>query len=374
MERLIRRHELIEPGGEVTCLVSGGPTRRASGTCSPSSGIACRRCTSTTGSVERSPRRTPVLPGALGAEVVVAPPAESEAALREIRYAYAPDRLRATGHTASDQVETVLYRLLSSGRPGGIKRRREDGIVRPLLRALARGDRAVLPRASASSRAGTRRTRRRHAGGSAASSCRCSRASSLARGRTCSRWRSRRAIRACRARSSGRCSTLLASTDGTSRRISVAASARFVNTTQLTLEHGPVTVGHWTIASDLPGLAVRRWRAGDRLAGRPGSAGRLHRREGAETAAHGLARRRPRGRGCRDPRNRGNSRGACRSHAGGRVSQTTELERGVGEVLIDADALRARVASWARRSRRLRRPRPAAGRACSRAPCSSWPT
>jgi tRNA(Ile)-lysidine synthase len=41
--------------------------------------------------------------------------------------------LRATGHTASDQVETVLYRLVSSGNAKGIKARREDGVVRPLL-------------------------------------------------------------------------------------------------------------------------------------------------------------------------------------------------------------------------------------------------
>src|SRR5204863_613264 len=39
----------------------------------------------------------------------------------------------ATGHTASDQVETVLYRLASSGTAKGIKPRREDGVVRPLL-------------------------------------------------------------------------------------------------------------------------------------------------------------------------------------------------------------------------------------------------
>jgi tRNA(Ile)-lysidine synthase len=41
--------------------------------------------------------------------------------------------LRATGHTASDQVETVLYRLVSSGTTKGIRAHREDGVVRPLL-------------------------------------------------------------------------------------------------------------------------------------------------------------------------------------------------------------------------------------------------
>ena len=59
--------------------------------------------------------------------------ASAEAELRELRYAVAADRRRATGHTASDQVETVLFRLVSSGRPTGIHARRDDGVVRPLL-------------------------------------------------------------------------------------------------------------------------------------------------------------------------------------------------------------------------------------------------
>ena len=54
--------------------------------------------------------------------------------------AFAPDRLRATGHTLSDQVETILYRLVTSGNAKGIKARREDGVVRPLLVRLAGRD------------------------------------------------------------------------------------------------------------------------------------------------------------------------------------------------------------------------------------------
>ena len=57
----------------------------------------------------------------------------TEAELRELRYAVAAGRLRATGHTASDQVETILYRLASSGTTSGIRVRRDDGVVRPLL-------------------------------------------------------------------------------------------------------------------------------------------------------------------------------------------------------------------------------------------------
>ena len=58
----------------------------------------------------------------------------TEDRLREIRYELTEGRgLRATGHTASDQVETVLYRMVSSGTTKAIKPRREDGVVRPLL-------------------------------------------------------------------------------------------------------------------------------------------------------------------------------------------------------------------------------------------------
>src|SRR5207248_673509 len=35
-----------------------------------------------------------------------------------------------------DQVETILYRLVASGRPSGIRVRRDDGVVRPLLPLL----------------------------------------------------------------------------------------------------------------------------------------------------------------------------------------------------------------------------------------------
>ena len=64
--------------------------------------------------------------------MIVAPPASTEAELRDLRYSLTGG-LRATGHTASDQVETVLYRLAASGSTRGIKARREDGVVRPLL-------------------------------------------------------------------------------------------------------------------------------------------------------------------------------------------------------------------------------------------------
>src|SRR5207245_1918371 len=71
----------------------------------------------------------------MGAEIVPAHgEGTSEAELREVRYRLTQGHgLRATGHTASDQVETILYRIVASGTTKGIKVRREDGVVRPLL-------------------------------------------------------------------------------------------------------------------------------------------------------------------------------------------------------------------------------------------------
>jgi tRNA(Ile)-lysidine synthase len=139
IEEHIRRHDLIPPGGDVVCLVSGGPdstclwhalgvlgyrvaalhvNHRLRGEESGADAAFCR---------ER-----------LGAEVVEAPSETgSEDELRQLRYEASnrllQGRLRATGHTASDQVETVIYRLAASGTTTGIRPRRDDGVVRPLL-------------------------------------------------------------------------------------------------------------------------------------------------------------------------------------------------------------------------------------------------
>src|SRR5581483_9538820 len=68
------------------------------------------------------------------------------------------------------------------------------------------------------------------------------------------------------------------------------------------------------------------------------AAGRARRREGAARRARRVARRRGRAGGCSGARDRGRSRGTGDARVNG-----TELDRGVGEILIDADALRARV-------------------------------
>jgi tRNA(Ile)-lysidine synthase len=203
----------------------------------------------------------------LGADVVDAPPAATEAALRETRYSYATDRLRATGHTASDNVETVLYRLVSSGRPAGIKPKREDGIVRPLLTVWREETEAYcgdvgLPYRTDSTNVDTKRGLIRtellpllerldpRA-----------RANLLALAELPAERRLPRTLERTLL-------DLLASTDGT-KEADLGRGIRAVREYErLTLERGPVRFGPWTIESNVPGLAVRTWQPGDRLAGR----------------------------------------------------------------------------------------------------------
>ncbi len=136
VEARIRKHELIPPGGAVTCLVSGGADSTCVWHVLRTLGYHVRAVHvnhGTRGAAADADARHCV--EQLGAEVVsIVPPSAAEAVLRDARYA-ATERfgLRATGHTASDQVETVLYRLLASGSTRGIRVRRADGVVRPLL-------------------------------------------------------------------------------------------------------------------------------------------------------------------------------------------------------------------------------------------------
>ncbi|MDQ3822423.1 MAG: tRNA lysidine(34) synthetase TilS [Actinomycetota bacterium] len=269
VERHIRLHDLIEPGGEVVCLVSGGADssclwhvlrelgyrvdalhvhHHLRGGESDADAEFCR--------------------DQLGAEVVDAPADRAtEDELRDLRYSFATDRLRATGHTASDQVETVLYRLVSSGRPGGIKTRREDGVVRPLL-AVWRHETEAYCRAEGldfrmdTSNADTKRglirreilplLRRLHPGAE------------------------RNLIRLAEERAPlpPDLAELLSDARG-SRRLDLGGGRTAVREYgRLWIERTPVALdgvvewGRWRIASDLRGLKVRAWRPGDRLAGR----------------------------------------------------------------------------------------------------------
>jgi tRNA(Ile)-lysidine synthase TilS/MesJ len=96
VEQLIRTHDLIPPGGEVTCLVSGG----ADSTCL---WHVLRELGYRVSAVhvnhelrgEESEADARFCREVLGAEVVELTGA-TEAELRELRYSVAPDRLRAT--------------------------------------------------------------------------------------------------------------------------------------------------------------------------------------------------------------------------------------------------------------------------------------
>jgi tRNA(Ile)-lysidine synthetase-like protein len=136
VERFVTELELIPPGGEVTALVSGGADSTALWHILRALGyrVSALHVNHHLRGAE-SDEDARFCADQLGAEVVDAPPSgrATEEHLRDLRYAVAPDKLRATGHTASDQAETILYRLVSSGRPSGIKPKREDGVVRPLL-------------------------------------------------------------------------------------------------------------------------------------------------------------------------------------------------------------------------------------------------
>jgi len=189
----------------------------------------------------------------------------SEAELRAIRYAStAGFGVRATGHTASDQVETVLYRLVSSGNAKGIKPRREDGVVRPLL-DVWREDTVRYCEAYSleyridSSNADTKRglirseilplLRRLHPAAD-----RNLLALAEERGRL-----PRELERTL--------SALLASGEGT-KSADLGAGVRAVREYDEVRLEGSVTFGPWKIESGCPGLVVRTRRPGDRLAGR----------------------------------------------------------------------------------------------------------
>jgi tRNA(Ile)-lysidine synthetase-like protein len=134
VELFIREHELISAGGAVTVLASGGPDSTCLWHVLRELGYDVSALHVDHGlRGEESEEDARFCREVLGAEVVNGRGGETEDELREIRYSFATDRLRATGHTRSDQVETVLYRLVSSGAPGWIKAKREDGVVRPLL-------------------------------------------------------------------------------------------------------------------------------------------------------------------------------------------------------------------------------------------------
>jgi len=204
----------------------------------------------------------------LGAEVVALDGSGlTEAELREQRYSVVRDGPRATGHTASDQVETILYRLVSRGSATGMSPRRGDGVVHPLL-TVWRDETEDYCRAVGleyrvdSSNVNTKRglireqilplLRRLHPAAD------------------------ENLLRALDSRETlpPALAELLAAPVG-SKRVDLGGGVQAVREHErLWLERGPVELageirwGEWTIRSDLRGLRVRGWKPGDRLAGR----------------------------------------------------------------------------------------------------------
>jgi tRNA(Ile)-lysidine synthase len=269
VERFVREHELIPPGGEVTTFVSGG----ADSTClwhlldSLGYRVAALHVNHKLRGAE-SEEDARFCADVLGAEVVERDGRGlSEAALREQRRGVGGDRLRATGHTASDQVETILYRLVSRGAATGIPPRTDDGVVHPLL-PLWREETEAYCRAAGldfrtdSSNADTKRglireeilplLRRLHPAAD------------------------ENLLRALDTRETlpPALAELLAAPVG-SKRVDLGGGLQAVREyDRLWLERGPVALdgeirwGEWRIRSELEGLKVRGWRPGDRLAGR----------------------------------------------------------------------------------------------------------
>ena len=266
IEEHIRRHELIQPGDEVVALVSGGPDSTCLWHALRALGYRVSALHVNHGlRGDESEEDARFCRELMDAEVVEAPPARTEAELRDLRYSFARDRLRATGHTLSDQVETVLYRLVASGRPSGIKVAREDGVVRPLLclwreetKAYCRAE--GLPFRSDSSNPDSKRglirdeilpaLRRLHPAADDNLLALLDERPRLPRGLEQT------------------LSDLLSSRAGTKQADLGAGLTAVREYDRVSLDHGPVRFGPWTIEADEPGLEVRTWQPGDRLAGR----------------------------------------------------------------------------------------------------------
>ena len=269
VERFVREQEMIPPGGDVTCLVSGGADSTCLWHLLGSLGYrasALHVNHKLRGADSEADAR--FCADVLGAEVVeLDGNGLAEAGLREQRRSVARDRLRATGHTASDQVETILYRLVSRGAATGIAPRSDDGVVHPLLPVWREETEAYCHAAGLefrvdSSNADTKRglirdqilplLRRLHPAAD------------------------ENLLRAIDTREtlSPALAELLAAPVG-SKRVDLGGGLQAVREHErLWLERGPVELageikwGDWTIRSGLEGLRVRGWRPGDRLAGR----------------------------------------------------------------------------------------------------------
>ena len=268
VEAFIRDETLIQSGSDVTVLVSGGPDSTCLWHVLGRLGYRVSALHVNHGlRGDESEQDARFCRDELGAEVVDGTGGTTEDELRRIRYSVATDRLRATGHTLSDQVETIVYRLVSSGTAKGIKAKREDGVVRPLLCVWRDDTRRYCEREGLPFRedATNRETVR-----------------GLIRDRILPLLRQihpaadANLLRALDERETlpPALAELLSSPVG-SKRVDLGGGVQAVREYErLWLEQSPVQLdgevrwGQWRISSDLPGLKVRTWRPGDRLAGR----------------------------------------------------------------------------------------------------------
>jgi tRNA(Ile)-lysidine synthase len=269
IEEHIRRYDLIEPSGDVCCLVSGG----ADSTClwHVLGALGYRVSAVHVNHQLRGDDSTAdaaFCRDVLGADVVeLDGRGLGEAALRDQRYSVARDRLRATGHTASDQVETILFRLASRGSTTGMAPRRDDGVVHPLLpvwrdETIAYCEAEELAFRVDASNPETKRGLIRE--------------QILPLLRELHPAADENILSALDARATlpPALAELLASSVG-SKRVDLGGGLQAVREyDRLWLERGPVDLdgeirwGEWRIRSDLEGLKVRGWRPGDRLVGR----------------------------------------------------------------------------------------------------------
>jgi tRNA(Ile)-lysidine synthase len=268
VESFIREQALIEPAGEVTVLVSGGADSTCLWHVLRGLGYAVSALHVAHGlRGAESDEDARFCRDQFGAEIVACvseTQSPSEAELRGLRYSLATDRLRATGHTASDQLESVLLGLVASGSPQRIKARREDGIVRPLLgvwREETRAycdERGLAYREDSSNRDTKRGLVRNEILPLLERLDPRARASLLALGEE--RPRLPRTLERTLAE-------LLADRDGT-KKADLGGGIRAVREYDTIRLEGSVEWGPWTIESERPGLEVRTRRPGDRLAGR----------------------------------------------------------------------------------------------------------
>jgi tRNA(Ile)-lysidine synthase len=269
IESFIRAHDLIEARGEVTCLVSGG----GDSTClwHALGALGYRVSALHVNHKLRgadSDEDARFCAEVLGAEIVELDGRDlSEAELREQRYSLGRDRLRATGHTASDQVETILYRIVSRGAATGIAPSRPDGVVHPLLDVWRGETKAYCE---------TQRLQFRVDRSNEDTKRGLIRAEILPLLRRLHPQADANILRALDKRETlpPQLAELLASPAG-SRRVDLGGGMMAVREyDRLWLEEGPVDLngevrwGGWVIRSRAEGLKVRGWRAGDRLAGR----------------------------------------------------------------------------------------------------------